>query len=75
MTIRAIGWEVRFGQKFIRYGDFISLNVRMLPLCYLYVISDVYSTQIMILQRSSVTLFDAYQSIFYLLKEGGIFEK
>ena len=75
IAIRAIGWEVRFGQQFRRYRYFISLNVRMLPLCYRYVIIYAYSTQNMLLQRSSVALFDAYQSIFYLLKEGGRFDK
>ena len=62
--ICAIGWEVLFGQQFRRYTDFISLNVRMLPLCHRYVIIYAYYTQIMLLQRSSVTLFHAYQSIF-----------
>ena len=68
MTIRAIGWEVRFGKKLRRYIEFINLNVCMLPLCYHYVIIYAYSTQIMLLQRISVTLFHAHRSIFYLLK-------
>ena len=71
MTIRVIGWEVWFGQKLRRYRDFISINVRMLTLCYHYVIIYAYSTQIMLLQRSSDEFFHAHQSIFYLLKEGG----
>ena len=36
--IQEIGWEVRFGQHFSRYRDFMSLNFRMLLLCYHYVI-------------------------------------
>ena len=38
MTIWAIGWEVRSGQHFRRFIEFISLNFRMLLLCYHYVI-------------------------------------
>ena len=51
-TIQAIGWEVRFGQKFRRYREFIRLNVRMLPLWYRYVIIYAYSTKITLLKRS-----------------------
>ena len=75
MRIRAIGWEVRFRQKLRSYREFISLNARMLPLWNPCVIIYAYSTQIVLLQRSSVRLFHAHQSIFYLLKEGGKFEK
>ena len=62
MTVRVIGCEVRFGQIFRRYREFISLYVRMLPLCYRYVIIYAYFTQIMLLKRISVTLFHSYQS-------------
>ena len=68
-------WEVWFGQQFIRYIEFISLNVRMLPLYYRYVIIYAYYKQIMILQKRIVTLFHDYQSIFYLLNGVGQFEK
>ena len=75
MMIHVIGWEVQFSKQFRRNREFISLNVRMLPLCYLYVNIYAYSTQIMLLQRSGVTLFHDYQYIFYLLKEGWQFEQ
>ena len=75
MTSCAIGLEVRVGQKLTSYREFIILNVSMLPLCYSYVIIYAYSTQIMLLQRSSVMLFQSHQSIFYLLKEGGQFDQ
>ena len=62
--IRAIGWEVRLGQQFRSCREFISLNVRMVTLYYHYVIIYAYSKKVMLVQRSSVTLFDAYQSKF-----------
>ena len=45
-------WEVRFGQHFRRYGEFISLNFCMLLLCYHYVIIYAVFTLIMLWQRS-----------------------
>ena len=62
-SIRAIGWEVRFGQNFRRYREFMNLNFCMLLLCYCYVIIYAYSTHIMILLRSNVTWFYASQSL------------
>ena len=70
MKICAIGLEVRVGQKLRRYREFISLNFCILPLCYRYVIIYAYYTKNMLLQKSSVTLFCAHQSIFTSSKNG-----
>ena len=55
-----MGWEVRFGQNFRRYREFMSFNFHMLLLCYHYVIVYAVFTRIMLrqksLQRSCVTL-------------------
>ena len=53
MTIHAIGWEVRFGQHFRRYREFMSLKFLMLLLCYNYVVVYEDFTRIMLLQRSA----------------------
>ena len=58
--INGIGCEVRFGQHFRGYREFMRLNFCMLLLCYRYVIVYAYYTRIMLLQRiiqrSCVTL-------------------
>ena len=69
MKIREIGREVRFGQYFRRYREFMSLNFRMRILCYRYVIVYVYYTHIVLLQRSDDTWFYASRSLLYFSKE------
>ena len=70
LTICTIGWqEVRFGQYFRRYREFMSLHFRMVILCYCYVIVYAYYTHIMILQRSNVTWFYDSHSLLYFSKE------
>ena len=69
-TIRAIGWEVQFGQHFRRYREFMSLNFCILLLRYRCVIVYAYYTQIMLLQislqLSCVTLILCFYIYFML---------
>ena len=70
MTIRAIeGREVRFGQYFTRYREFMSLNYCMRLLWYSCVIVFDFYTHIMVLQRRYVTFIlwlSSTKKLFYI---------
>ena len=74
-TMQSIGWEVRSGQHFRRSREFMSLNFRMLLLCYHYIINYAVFTRIMILQRSDIIWFYDSWSLLCSLKEGIGFDK
>ena len=52
MMIFAIGWDVRFGQHLRRYIELMSLNFRILCLCYHYFLVYAVFKQIILEQRS-----------------------
>ena len=50
--IQEIGWDVRFGQHLRRYIELMSLNFRILCLCYHYVLVYAVFKQVILEKRS-----------------------
>ena len=67
-AIQAIGWEVQSSQHFRRSREFMSLNFRMLILCYHYIIDYAAFTRILLMQRSDIIWFYDSQYLSCSLK-------